>query len=214
MPSIGKIPYSTGQRHRFAAVCGTSRMSATARISTSVGCAADAEDRGTDARLGRGSTEACRHATADDASRSRSADSAGVRVGDRNSRALPLRQAAGQLYRAGAGGEVQRRSAPIRTHQQTRQRAAALSAGGSGAGHGAQSAGVAQQVLSPRHAAWTEDRQGRMARKLAVHLYWMWRQGCDYGQLHKLGSYAGEPGNPDGEQSITDVMIGHPAPTK
>jgi hypothetical protein len=27
-----------------------------------------------------------------------------------------------------------------------------------------------------------------MARKLAVHLYWMWRQGRDYGQLQKLGS--------------------------
>jgi len=27
-----------------------------------------------------------------------------------------------------------------------------------------------------------------MTRKLAVHLYWMWRQGCDYGQTHKLGS--------------------------
>jgi transposase len=34
-----------------------------------------------------------------------------------------------------------------------------------------------------------------MARKLAVHLYWMWRQGWDYGQWHKLGSHAGEPGN-------------------
>jgi transposase len=39
-----------------------------------------------------------------------------------------------------------------------------------------------------------------MARKLAVHLYWMWRQGCDYGQMQKLGSHAGAPGNPDGEQ--------------
>ena len=39
-----------------------------------------------------------------------------------------------------------------------------------------------------------------MARKLAVHLYWMWRQGLDYGQLHKLGSHAGEPGNPYGVQ--------------
>jgi transposase len=39
-----------------------------------------------------------------------------------------------------------------------------------------------------------------MARKLAVHLYWMWRQGCDYGQTQKLGSHAGEPGNRDGEQ--------------
>jgi transposase len=37
-----------------------------------------------------------------------------------------------------------------------------------------------------------------MARKLAVHLYWMWRQGRDYGQLQKLGSHAGEPGNLDG----------------
>jgi transposase IS116/IS110/IS902 family protein len=39
-----------------------------------------------------------------------------------------------------------------------------------------------------------------MARKLAVHLYWMWRQGLDYGQSQKFGSHAGEPGNPDGEQ--------------
>jgi transposase len=37
-----------------------------------------------------------------------------------------------------------------------------------------------------------------MARKLAVHLYWMWRQGCDYGQLPRFGSHAGVPGNPDG----------------
>src|SRR5262249_58105967 len=53
-----------------------------------------------------------------------------------------------------------------------------------------------------------------MARKLAVHLYWMWRQGWDYGQLQKLGSHAGEPGNRDGVQSNTDVTIGHPAPCK
>src|SRR6201987_5793619 len=39
-----------------------------------------------------------------------------------------------------------------------------------------------------------------MARKLAVHLYWMWRQGCDYGPWQKLGSHAGEPGNLDGVQ--------------
>ncbi|MBA0087788.1 MAG: IS110 family transposase [Acidobacteria bacterium Pan2503] len=39
-----------------------------------------------------------------------------------------------------------------------------------------------------------------MARKLAVHLYWMWRQGWDYGPMQKLGSHAGEPGNRDGEQ--------------
>jgi transposase len=39
-----------------------------------------------------------------------------------------------------------------------------------------------------------------MARKLAVHLYWMWRQGWDYGQFEKLGSHAGEPGNRHGVQ--------------
>src|SRR5579859_2874407 len=56
-------------------------------------------------------------------------------------------------------GEVQRRPTSTGTHQQARQRAAAVSAGGSGAGHGAQPAGVAQQVLPSGHAAWTEDRQ-------------------------------------------------------
>jgi transposase len=39
-----------------------------------------------------------------------------------------------------------------------------------------------------------------MARKLAVHLYWMWRQGWDYDQFKRLGSHAGEPGNLDGGQ--------------
>jgi transposase len=39
-----------------------------------------------------------------------------------------------------------------------------------------------------------------MARKLAVHLYWMWRKGWDYGQWQKLGSHAGKPGNRHGVQ--------------
>jgi transposase len=39
-----------------------------------------------------------------------------------------------------------------------------------------------------------------MARTLAVHLYWMWRQSWDYGQWKKLGSHAGEPGHRDGVQ--------------
>src|SRR5215472_11696816 len=39
-----------------------------------------------------------------------------------------------------------------------------------------------------------------MARKLAVHLYWMWRHGVDYTGLKKFGSHAGEPGHRDGEQ--------------
>ncbi len=32
-----------------------------------------------------------------------------------------------------------------------------------------------------------------MARKLAVRLYWMWRQGWDYQQLLKFGSHVGQP---------------------
>jgi transposase len=32
-----------------------------------------------------------------------------------------------------------------------------------------------------------------MARKLAVHLYWMWRRGWDYEQFRKLGSQGRKP---------------------
>jgi len=39
-----------------------------------------------------------------------------------------------------------------------------------------------------------------MARKLAVHLYWMWRQGSDYEHFKKFGSHAGVPGNRHGGQ--------------
>jgi transposase len=39
-----------------------------------------------------------------------------------------------------------------------------------------------------------------MARKLAVRLYWMWRNGWDYEQLNKFGSHAGQPGYRDGAQ--------------
>ena len=68
----------------------------------------------------------------------------------------------------------------------------------------------AAQVTIRTQAQWRSRffhlamRRGRkiakvaMARKLAVHLYWMWRQGCDYGHLQKLGSHAGEPRNPYG----------------
>jgi transposase len=68
----------------------------------------------------------------------------------------------------------------------------------------------AAQVTVRSHPQWRSKffhlamRRGRklakvaMARKLAVHLYWMWRQGCEYGQWKKFGSHAGEPGNRDG----------------
>jgi hypothetical protein len=53
-----------------------------------------------------------------------------------------------------------------------------------------------------KHTPMEALRRGRkiakvaMARKLAVHLYWMWRQGWDYSQFKYFGSYAGEPGHP------------------
>ena len=43
-----------------------------------------------------------------------------------------------------------------------------------------------------------------MARRLAVRLYWMWRQRRDYEQLQKFGSHAGQPGNRDGVQAYIE----------
>jgi transposase len=40
-----------------------------------------------------------------------------------------------------------------------------------------------------------------MARRLAVRLYWMMRQGWDYQQWSKFGSHAGQPGHRDGVPS-------------
>ena len=77
------------------------------------------------------------------------------------SRALSLRQAGGELSGTGAAGRIQRESATAGTYHQARQFDAALFAGGSGAGDGAQRARVAQQVLPPDDATRTENRQGR-----------------------------------------------------
>jgi transposase len=47
------------------------------------------------------------------------------------------------------------------------------------------------------HLAMRRDRRiakVAMARKLAVSLYWMWRNGYDYQQHLQFGSHAGEPG--------------------
>jgi hypothetical protein len=43
-----------------------------------------------------------------------------------------------------------------------------------------------------------------MARKLAVRLYWMMRQGWDYEQLKKFGSHAGQLVSGDGVKSNTE----------
>ncbi len=60
---------------------------------------------------------------------------------------------------------------------------------------------VAQSHSSTCAATRTEDREGRDgSESWPVHLYWMWRQRCDYSQWHKFGSHAGQPGNRDGVQ--------------
>jgi transposase len=37
-----------------------------------------------------------------------------------------------------------------------------------------------------------------MGRRLAVRLYWMWRNGCEYSPLLEFGSYAGQLGTRNG----------------
>jgi len=69
----------------------------------------------------------------------------------------------------------------------------------------------AAQVTVRSHPEWRTKffhlamRRGRkiakvaMARKLAVHLYWMWRKGWDYEQLQKFGSQGRKPSSHAGE---------------
>ena len=83
-------------------------------------------------------------AAPDDPSRSGCADRAGLRADHRRSRTVSLRQADGQLSGAGAVGRLQRESATAGTHHQAGEFDVAFLAGGSGAGHGAQRAGMAQ----------------------------------------------------------------------
>src|SRR5208337_2087225 len=61
----------------------------------------------------------------------------------------------------GAIRRVEWESATVGTHHETRELAAALLAGGSGASYSAQRSGMAQQVLPSGDAARAEDRQGR-----------------------------------------------------
>ena len=49
-----------------------------------------------------------------------------------------------ELFGVGAAGKIERQSATLGSHHQTGKFDVALSAGGSGAGHGAQCAGMAE----------------------------------------------------------------------
>jgi Protein kinase domain len=102
---------------------------------------------------------------------SRSADCTGLRADHRSSRTLSLGQAGGELSGTGAARRIQRQPATVGAHHQTRKLDAALLTGGSGAGHSAQPARVAQRVLplgdedgrlpkSPWPADWRFDCTG------------------------------------------------------
>jgi len=58
------------------------------------------------------------------------------------------------------------------------------------------------EICSSKFRALMES--GWNNSQLAVHLYWMWRQGLNYREFEKLGSHAGEPGHRhDGDTSST-----------
>jgi hypothetical protein len=51
-----------------------------------------------------------------------------------------------------------------------------------------------------------------MGRRLAVRLYWIWRNGCEYSLSLEFGSYAGKLGTGHGVKQNAMHLIGHPAP--
>ena len=160
----------------------------------------NAQDSGTNSRFGGGGGDASGDTAADDASRSRPADGAGFRIGDRT----PQRFHCGQQVASYVG------LVPSEESSGDRRRL----------GHISQQGNAllrfllveAAQVTVRSQPEWRSRffhlamRRGRkiakvaMARKLAVHLYWMWRRGWDFGPLEKLGSHPGAPGNRDGVQ--------------
>jgi len=81
-----------------------------------------------------------------------------------------------------------------------------------------EAAQVTVRSLPESRSKYLAMRRGRKiamvarARRLAIRLYWMWRQGWDYEQWTKFGSQAGQPGNRDGVPSNTEELIGNPAP--
>ena len=73
-----------------------------------------------------------------------SADRTGLRADHRQGRPVSVREAGGELSGTGAVGRLQRESPPAGAYHQTGEFDVALSAGGSGAGHSTQPAGMAQ----------------------------------------------------------------------
>jgi len=51
-----------------------------------------------------------------------------------------------------------------------------------------------------------------MARRLAVRLYWMWREERDYEPLKKFGPHAGQPGTALLCNRTANYRLGSPLP--
>src|SRR5450432_1272498 len=90
-----------------------------------------------------------------DASGSGATDGVGVRADHRKSGAVSVWQADRVLPGAGAAGRFEWTATTTRAHHETRQLVAAFPAGRGGAGVGAESARMAEQVLSHGAAART-----------------------------------------------------------
>lgn len=141
----------------------------------------------------------------DDPPRSGSVDRIGLRADDRKGRAVSVWEANRELSGTGAVGGLERQPTSTGAYHQTRELSIALPAGGS-----------SPQVTVRSVPEWRSKyfhlamRRGRkiakvaMARRLAIRLFWMWRQGWDYEQVKQFGSHAGQPGHRDGVQSNTE----------
>ena len=58
--------------------------------------------------------------------------------------------------------------------------------------------GLATSVHSPGDALHKSIAKVAMGRRLAIRLYWMWRNGCEYSPSLEFGSYAGQLGTGHG----------------
>ena len=160
----------------------------------------DSEDPRLDASARGGSGEAAHRTATDDASR------VGVLT------ALAFELVIGTPERFGCGKQIASYVGLVPTEESSRDRRRLGHIGKQGNALLRFLLVEAAQVTVRSQPHWRSKffhlamRRGRkiakvaMARKLAVHLYWMWRQGLDYGQFEKLGSHAGEPGNRHGVQ--------------
>ena len=145
-----------------------------------------------------GSQEETRGHTADDASRCWCADGTGLRVDHRNSDAvstgkqigtyvgmIPCEESSARKQRLGHISKqgssllrfwlVQAAQAAVRIHPDWRRRY--------------------MHLAMRRHKNIAKVAMGR---RLAVQLYWMWRNGCDYSASVGFGSYAGQLGTGNG----------------